>query len=167
MDSSDTPRAGPRASRTGARASRRWSLYAGVYAFACAALTTSLLSTVLGVLAEVIGLPAALAIPILATPALAAGTAVWWALVERGGSVTYVRGAAFGLCTALITGGFWTARFASVWSVEMLTAGPVPLLVGFVFGAVAVAGTLIGLPFTYARRRRRPPADATATANSL
>ncbi|TKX72360.1 hypothetical protein EXE46_15915 [Halorubrum sp. GN11_10-6_MGM] len=167
MDSSDPSQAGTRASRARARRSRRWSIFAGVYAFGCAVLTASLLSTVLGVFAEVIGLPAALAVPLLATPALAAGTAAWWALVERRGSVTYVRGAAFGLLTALITGGFWTARFASVWSVEMLTAGPVPLLVGVVFGAVAVAGILVGLPFTYARRRRRPPADASPTANSL
>ena len=167
MDSSDPSQAGSRASGAEARSSRRWSIFAGVYAFACAALTASLLSTVLDVFAEVIGLPTALAVPILATPALVAGTAVWWALVERRGSVTYVRGAAFGLCTALITGGFWTARFASVWSVEMLTAGPVPLLVGFVFGAVAVAGILVGLSFTYARRRHRPPTDDPATANSL
>jgi len=49
----------------------------------------------------------------------------------------------------------------------MLTAGPVPLLVGFVLGAVAVAGVLVGLPITYARRRSRRASDAVATASSL
>ena len=49
----------------------------------------------------------------------------------------------------------------------MLTAGPVPLLVGFVLGAVGVAGVLVGLPFTFVRRRSRVRSDADATANSL
>ena len=102
---------------------QRWALFAGVYAFGCATLTAFALSTVLGLFAEVIGLPTAFAMPLLATPALVAGTVVWWALVERRGAVTYVRGAAFGLFTALLTGAAWTARFVWVWSVEMLTAG--------------------------------------------
>ena len=152
--------------RFGSRASRRWSLLAGAYAFGCATLTAFLLSAVLELFAEVIGLPAEVAMPVLAAPAFAAGAVVWWALVERRRSLTYVRGAAFGLLTALITGAFWTARFASVWSVEMLTAGSVPLLVGFVFAAVAVAGALVGLPITYVRRRGRSD-DPPATANSL
>jgi hypothetical protein len=146
---------------------RRWALLAGGYAFGCATLTAFALSSMLGLFAEVIGLPAAFAMPLLATPALVAGAGVWWALVERSGTVTYLRGAAFGLFTALITGGLWTARFASVWSVEMLTAGPVPLLVGFVLGAVAVAGVLVGLPFAFVRRRSLDRSAAAATANSL
>ena len=137
--------------------SRRWVLLAGGYAFGCATLTAFLLSSALGLFAEVIGLPTAFAMPLLAAPAL----------VERSGTVTYRRGAAFGLITALVTGGFWTARFASVWSVEMLTAGPVPLLVGFVLGAVAVAGVLVGLPFAFVRRRSRGRSGAAGTANSL
>jgi len=156
-----------RPSGLGPFTSRQWSLLAGAYAFGCATLTALVLSDVLGLFAEVIGLPTAISLPLLATPALVAGTGVWWALVERRGAVTYVRGAAFGLFTALLTGGVWTARFVSVWSVKMLTAGPVPLLVGFVLGAVAVAGVLVGLPFTYARRRARRRSDAAATANSL
>jgi len=146
---------------------RRWALLAGGYAFGCATLTGFALSSALGLFAEVIGLPAAFATPLLAAPALVAGAGVWWALVERSGTVTYLRGGAFGLITALVTGGFWTARFASVWSVEMLTAGPVPLLVGFVLGAVAVAGVLVGLPFAFVRRRSRRRSAAAATANSL
>ena len=146
---------------------RRWSLYAGVYALGCAALTALLLSDVLGLFADVVGLPAAVGMPLLATPALVAGAGVWWSLVERRGAVTYLRGAADGLLTALVTGGLWTARFVAVWGAEMLSAGPVPLLVGFVLAAVAVAGVLVGLPFTYARRRARRRSDAAATANSL
>lgn len=145
----------------------RWSLYAGLYAFGCAALTAFLLSDVLGPFAEVIGLPLAAAMPLLGTPALVVGAVVWWALVERRDAPTYPRGAAFGLLTALLTGALWTVRFVSVWSVEMLTAGLVPLLVGVVFGAVAVAGVLVGLPITYVRRRSRRASEAAATANSL
>jgi hypothetical protein len=156
-----------RSAERGPFSSRQWSLFAGVYAFGCATLTAFALSTVLGLFAEVIGLPTAFAMPLLATPALVAGAVVWWALVERRGAVTYVRGAAFGLFTALLTGAAWTARFVSVWSVEMLTAGPVLLIVGFVLGAVGAAGVLVGLPITYARRRSRKGSDAAATANSL
>ncbi|GAA0554249.1 hypothetical protein ABNG02_10565 [Halorubrum ejinorense] len=148
-------------------APQRWSLLAGVYAFACAALTALSLSTVLDLFAEVIGLPTAFATPILAAPALLAGAFVWWALVERRGTVTYLRGAAFGLVTALATGLVWTVRFVSVWSTEMLAAEPVRVLIGFVFAAVAVAGVVVGIPITYVRRRNREPADGPATAKSL
>jgi len=154
-------------SPSGFPSSQRWSLFAGVYAFGCATLTAFLLSDVLGLFAEVIGLPAMVSLPLLAAPALVAGAGIWWSLVERRGDATYVRGAGYGLLTALITGGLWTARFAAVWGIEMLTAGPVPLLVGFVLGVVAVAGVLVGLSFTYARRRARRRSDAAATANSL
>jgi hypothetical protein len=146
---------------------QRWALLAGGYAFGCATLTAFALSDMLGLFAEVIGLPAALSMPLLATPALVIGGGVWWALVERRGRPTYPRGAAFGLLTALATGAVWTTRFVSVWSLEMLTAGPVPLLVGVVLGMVAVAGVLVGLPITFVRRRSRRGSDAAATANSL
>lgn len=158
---------GSHRSESGLSSPQRWAALAGVYAFGCATLTAFALSDVLGLFAEVIGLPTALSMPLLATPALVAGAGVWWALVERRGAVTYARGAAFGLLTALITGVVWTVRFVRVWSVEMLTAGPVPLLVGLVLGAVGAAGVLVGLPITYARRRSRGPSDAAATANSL
>lgn len=147
--------------------SQRWALIAGVYAFGCATVTALLLSDMLGLFAEVIGLPTALSMPLLASPALVVGAGLWWALVERPGTVTYPRGAAFGLLTALVTGALWTGRFALFWGVEMLTAGPVPLLVGFVLGAVAVAGVLVGLPIAFVRRRSRRRSDAAATANSL
>ncbi|WP_280585608.1 hypothetical protein [Halorubrum sp. Boch-26] len=152
---------------SGLTSPRRWALLAGAYAFGCATLTAFLLSDLLGLFAEVIGLPAALSMPLLATPALVGGAGVWWALVERPGTVTYARGAAFGLVTALLTGALWTVRFALVWGPEMLTAGPVPLLVGFVLGAVSVAGVLVGLPLTFVRRWSRNRPEAAATANSL
>jgi hypothetical protein len=154
-------------SESGLSPPRRWALIAGGYAFGCATVTAFLLSDMLGLFAEVIGLPTALSMPLLATPALVVGAGVWWALVERPGTVTYPRGAAFGLLTALVTGGLWTARFAFVWGPEMLTAGPVPLLVGFVLGMVAVAGVLVGLPITFVRRWSRSRSGAAATANSL
>ena len=149
------------------RASQRWSLLAGLYAFCCAALTALFLSSVLDVFADVIGLPAAFATPILAAPALLAGASVWWMLVERPRTATYPRGAAFGLVTALVTGLVWTVRFVSVWSPEMLAADPVRLIVGFVLGAVAVAGVLVGLPITYVRRRSREPSGGAPTAKSF
>ncbi|WP_144799374.1 hypothetical protein [Halorubrum depositum] len=154
-------------SESGLPSPQRWALLAGVYAFGCATLTAFVLSDMLGLFAEVIGLPTAFSMPLLATPALVVGAGVWWALVERRGALTYPRGAAFGLLTALVTGGLWTARFVYVWGPEMLTAGPVPLLIGFVLGAVAVAGVLVGLPITYVRRRSRERSEAAGTANSL
>ncbi len=104
--------------------SRRWSLLAGIYAFGCAAVTAVLLSDMLGLFAEVIGLPPTISMLLLASPALVAGAAIWWAVVERSGTYAYHRGAAFGLLTALVTGAAWTGRFVAVWGVEMLTAGP-------------------------------------------
>ena len=154
-------------SESGLSPPQRWSLLAGGYAFGCATVTAVLLSDVLGLFAEVIGLPPALSMAVLASPALAAGAGIWWALVERPRAYTYPRGAAFGLLTALVTGAVWTARFVFVWGVEMLTAGPVPLIVGFVLGATALAGTLVGFPITYVRRRDGARPDAAATANSL
>ena len=70
----------------------QWSLYAGGYAFGCAALTAFLLSDLLGLFADVIGLPPVAGMPLLATPALVAGAVVWWALVERRDAPTYLRG---------------------------------------------------------------------------
>ncbi|RAW46501.1 hypothetical protein DQW50_03660 [Halorubrum sp. 48-1-W] len=154
-------------SGSGLSSPQRWSLLAGGYAFCCATVTAVLLADVLGLFAEVIGLPAVLSIPLLASPALVAGAGFWWMLVERPASYTYPRGAVFGLLTALATGAVWSGRFVAVWGVEMLTAGPVPLLVGFVLGATALAGTLVGLPFAYVRRREETRRDAAATANSL
>lgn len=140
-------------SRVSVSPAARWSAYAGLYTFACATATASLLDRMLSLLAAVVGLPAELWAPAFAAPTLVVGPAVWWTLVERRGTYTYRFGAAFGLLTALLTALVWTMRFVSVWGFEMLTVGVVPLLVAVVLGVAAVAGTLAGLPLTYVRRR--------------
>ncbi|SFR39969.1 MULTISPECIES: hypothetical protein [Halorubrum] len=145
----------------------RWALFAGGYAFACGAVTAGLLSTVLGLFAEVVGLSPSFPVPLLAAPALLVGTAVWWLLVERRATYTYPAGVAFGALTALGTGLCWIAWFLVVWSVDLLVAGPTPILVGLVIGLTTAAGALIGPPITFLRRRSRAGSDAGATANSL
>lgn len=143
----------------------KWSLYAGLYMFACGTATAYLLHDLLGLLAEVLGLPAAFSMGILASPALVFGAIVWWAVVERRGSYTYFGGGAFGLFTALFTGLLWVARFVSVWGIEMGLA--VGALVGFVLAMTTAAGVLAGPALMYARRRaddRRTGADAETGA---
>lgn len=131
----------------------KWSIYAGVYTFACATVTAVVLSDLLTVLADVIGLPAAYSMVILASPALLVGSVVWWTVVEHRESDSYLLGGLFGLVTALLTSILWIVRFVSVWGVEMLTVDIVPVLVGLVLGAAIIAGVLAGLPLMYARRR--------------
>lgn len=131
----------------------RWSAVAGLYLFVCGTATALLLADVLALLAEVIGLPMALWMVVLASPALVVGAVAWWAVVERRGSYSYLLGGTVGLVTALLTGLLWTGRFASAWGIEMLAVGVVPLLVGVVLGLAAIAGALTGLPLMYARRR--------------
>lgn len=131
----------------------RWSVYAGLYMFVCAALVALLLAPVLTLLADVIGLSAEYAVVAFASPALVVGAGVWLVLVERRNSHTYPAGCAFGFLTALLTGVIWTVRFTSVWGVEMLTAGPVAVLVLFVLAVASVAGLVTGLPLMYVRRR--------------
>lgn len=130
-----------------------WSLYAGLYMFICGTVTALLLNDLLGLLGDVIGLPPVFSLVIFASPALVVGTVVWWALVERRTSYTYLVGGTFGLITALLTGLLWTVRFVSVWGVEMLAAEIILVLVGFVLGMITIAGVLTGLPLMYARRR--------------
>lgn len=128
-------------------------MYAGLYTFALGTATSFVLDEILILFGEVIGLPASYSLVVLASPSLLVGAVVWWAVVERRNSYTYLRGGAFGLLTALLTGLLWTLRLVSVWGVEMLTATPVAVLVAFVLGVVSVAGALTGLPLLYARRR--------------
>lgn len=131
----------------------RWSVYAGLYAFVCATALAFLLSDVLVLLGDVLGLPGAYSMFIFASPTLAIGASVWWALVERRGAYSYVIGGAFGLVTALLTGLLWVLRFVSTWGLEMLRANGIQILVGFVLGMAVVAGGLSGLGLMYARRR--------------
>lgn len=131
----------------------RWSIYAGGYMFVCGLIVALLLSDMLTLLAEVIGLPVPYSIVILASPTLFIGAVTWWLVVERPGSYTYRLGGFFGLATALLTGLLWTIRFVGIWGFEMLSIPIVSLLVVFVFGVVVIAGSLSGLPLMYARRR--------------
>lgn len=135
------------------RTGMRWSLYAGLYMFFCGTATAYLLNDVLALLASVIGLPEDYAMAILASPALVLGAVVWWAVVERRGSYSYLIGSTFGVLTAVVTGLLWTVRFVSFWGIEMLTVEMISLLVVFVLGIVAIAGAITGLPLMYARRR--------------
>lgn len=151
---------------SGLSSPRGWALFAGVYAFACGAFVAALLSDVLRVFVDVAGLPSGFPIPLFATPALVAGTLCWWRVVERRRAFGYRSGAAFGLVTALCTGGLWTAWFVVRWGPEMLAAGPVLLIVGLTLAFAAVAGVFIGVPLAYVRRRIGG-GSAAATANSL
>lgn len=131
----------------------RWSTLAGLYMFACGTATAYLLEDLLALLGDVIGLPAAAAMVILASPAFVFGAVVWWAVVERRRTYSYRLGVVFGLITALLTGLLWTVRFVSVWGLEVLGVEVVSLLVVFVLGVVAIVGGLTSLPLMYARRR--------------
>jgi hypothetical protein len=143
----------------GVSPSVKWSVYAGLCLFGCATVTAVLLADVLALFAEVVGLPARYAMVLLASPALLVGTVTWWAVVERRRAYAYRVGGAVGLLTALLTGLLWTARFVTVWGVEMLAVPIVAVLVLFVLGITAVAGVLVGLPLMYARRRTGGLAD--------
>ena len=128
-------------------------MYAGLCTFVCGTATALLLHDVLALLADVIGLTSAYSMVVLSSPALVVGTVVWWVVVERRDSYTYLLGGIFGLVTALLTGLLWTVRFVRYWGFEMLTVDIVSFLVVFVLGLAAVAGTLTELPLMYARRR--------------
>lgn len=138
---------------TGNSSATRWTLAAGLYTYAIGTVLAFAMDEILGLFGEVIGLTPPLSLLVFGTPALVVGAATWWVLVERPATYGYLRGGAFGLLTALITGLVWTARFVTVWGAEMLVAGPVPLLVGFVLIIVCAGGLIAGLPFTFARRR--------------
>lgn len=131
----------------------RWSVYAGLYLFFAGTMIAVRLSDVLGLLADLIGLPAGFAMAVFATPAFVVGTVAWWAIVERRGGYSYRLGSGVGGTTALLTGLLWTAVFGAIWGLELLGIDVVLLLVATVLASAAVAGAVAGLPFMYARRR--------------
>jgi lipopolysaccharide export LptBFGC system permease protein LptF len=133
--------------------SRKWSLSAGLYMFICGTVVALLLSDMLSLLADVIGLPPEYWMLILASPAFAIGAGVWWAMIERHGAYTYLRGSTFGFVTALLTGGLWTGQFIRVWGFEMAEIPIIAFIIAFVLGVVAIAGVLTAIPLMYARRR--------------
>lgn len=139
--------------------SRNRSLSAGLYMFVCAVLVALLLSDVLSLLADGLGLPTGYWMVILASPAFAIGTVVWWVAIERRNSQSYLLCGAFGLATAGLTGLLWTAQFVRFWGVEMAEVPAVGFLIVLVLGITAIAGVVVALPLMYARRRlRRDPA---------
>lgn len=114
-----------------------------------------LLSEILALLADVIGLSAEYWMLVLASPTLAIGAVVWWGVVERRDSYTYLLGSAFGLITALFTGLLWTVRFILVWGFEMAAIPITAFLIVFVLGFAAIAGVLAAIPLMYVRRRSK------------
>ena len=133
--------------------SRNWSLSAGFYMFLCAVVVALLLSDVLSLLADAIGLSMGYWMFVVASPAFAIGAVVWWATIERRNSYSYLIGGVFGLVTALFTGLLWTAQFVRFWGVEMADVPVVGFLIVFVLGLTAIAGVVVSLPLMYARRR--------------
>jgi hypothetical protein len=133
--------------------SRNWSLSAGLYMFLCGVVVALLLSDLVSLLADVIGLSTGYWMVIVASPAFAIGAVVWWVTVERRQSYSYLVGGAFGLVTALFTGLLWTAQFIRFWGVEMAEIPIIGLLILLVLGLTAIAGIVVALPLMYARRR--------------
>ncbi|ERH01657.1 MAG: hypothetical protein J07HN6_01213 [Halonotius sp. J07HN6] len=134
-------------------ASRRWSVFAGVYLFLCGTAVAVLLSDLLGLLADVIGLSVEYWMVVLAGPAVPIGAGVWWIAVERRGAYSYLAATLFGLTATLLTGLLWTGRFIQVWSLELAAVRMTGLLILVVLGFTAVSGVLAAVPFMYLRRR--------------
>lgn len=79
------------------------------------------------------------------------GAVLWWGVVERRDSYTYLTGGLVGLSTALLTVFIWSLVVAIVdgpWAI--LAAG---IVVGFVILVAAPAGAVAGVPLMYARLR--------------
>lgn len=134
----------------------RWSIYAGGYMFAWGVMIAMLLSDILTLLADVIGIPAQYWVIVFSSPIVFVGAGTWWFLIERPRHYTYRWGGLFGLLTAMLTALLWTGRFVSVWGVEMLAVRMVYLLAGVVFAIAGIAGLLLGVVFMYPRRRAAP-----------
>jgi hypothetical protein len=133
--------------------SRRWAVFAGVYLFLCGTAVAVLLSDLLGLLADVIGLSVAYWMVLLAGPVGPIGAGVWWLAVERRGAYSYLAATLFGLTATLLTGLLWTGRFIQVWSLELAAVRMTGLLILVVLGFTAVSGVLAAVPFMYLRRR--------------
>ena len=132
---------------------RRWSVYAGLYMCICGTVMAILLSDVLSILADAVGLPSGYWTIVVASPAIAIGAVVWWAVIERHDSHTYRRGIVFGLLTALLTGVLWTGYFITIWGFEMAEVPIIAFFIGLVLAFAALAGVLSAIPLMYARHR--------------
>ncbi|QLD87018.1 hypothetical protein HWV23_15230 [Natronomonas halophila] len=145
-------------------ASTKWSLYAGGYAFLCAAVLVRVVAPISTTLMALLNLPESYAGVVLALPVVGIGTAVWWAVIERRNRYTYSLGAAAGLTTALLTVVFWSLAFAVVWDFAILLAGSV--LVALVVLIVAPVASVVGVLMMSIRHRlgERLPKESTHAA---
>lgn len=132
------------------RTPKTWSLAAGGFAFLCSTFLLGVIRPVSDVLARLLNMPDAVSPVLLAAPVAVIGTPVWWALIEREGAVTYLRGATAGFVTAVATVAFWLVVFAIIWDPALVLAGSI--LVAFVTGLVVPAGLAVGMAMTYLRR---------------
>lgn len=132
---------------------KAWSMVAGLYFFMCGIAVVYVLSDILSLFADVVGLPAAYAVFIIPSPALAIGAGLWWWLIERRNTYSYVLGPIVGILTAIGTGVLWTGRFIGIWGFDMISLPVIAVLTGTVLGITVLFGGLVGLPVLYARRR--------------
>lgn len=127
-----------------------WSLAAGAYAVCCSVallLTTGTLAELVADFLFVPGIP----VVSLTAPVAVAVPVLWWSLVERTETPSYVRGAAVGAISAVLTIGFWGVVTVVFWSVEMVAA--TSILFGFLLSVAAPVGAVGGLPLIFVRRR--------------
>lgn len=129
--------------------SAKWATFAGLYASLWATVVVLGFGNVAETIGTVLALPTAYSALSLAVPVPVIGAVVWWAVVERRRSYTYLRGGAVGALTALLTVAFWVLRLAIVYGAAAIRAGSVvvvPVLV-----VTVLAGFLGGLPLAYVR----------------
>lgn len=128
-----------------------WSIAAGGYAFLCGTVLMASLHPITGTLAGLFGVEFGRPSLLLASPATLLGATVWWAVVERRGTYSYLRGALFGGLTAVATVVAWVLRSLQVWGLELVATGW--FVVAWMLAMTAVAGLVAGVPLVYARRR--------------
>lgn len=126
------------------------SLYAGSYLFLCAVVLVVATSQVTGLVAEVLVVPAGSTVW-LAIPVPVIGAVVWWALVKRQGTTSYVVGSIVGLGTAVLTLLVWILVGVLVWGPEGVLAGW-PLIIAVLVPTIPIA-LVAGLSVMYARCR--------------
>ena len=129
----------------------RWSIVAGCYAFLCGAALMGSLDPIHHTMAGILGVETGYPALVLASPAALLGAAAWWAVVERAGPESYLRGALFGGLTAVATVTAWVLRALSVWGFELVASGW--FVIAWMLAMTAVAGVVSGLPLVVVRRR--------------
>lgn len=107
-------------------------------------------SQVTGLVAEVLVVPAGSTVW-LAIPVPVIGAVVWWALVKRQGTTSYVVRSIVGLGTAVLTLLVWILVGVLVWGPEGVLAGW-PLIIAVLVPTIPIA-LVAGLSVMYARCR--------------